>query len=100
VASGKGKPKVIASIGDREQKLVDWDWNTLRIVAVGNEMVHQVNGTNTMELKDNHPEAFSQGVLGLQLHQGAPMRVEFKDIKYRPLSGKEGKKMLEAAKEK
>jgi hypothetical protein len=100
IAGEKGKPEVIASIGDPNQKLVDWEWNTLRIVAVGNELVHQVNGVNTMELKDNHPEAFNKGVLGLQLHAGAPMRVEFQDIRYRPLSGQEGKKVLEAAKEK
>lgn len=100
VAGPKGKAKVIASIGDPEQKLVDWDWNTLRIVAVGNQLIHQVNGVNTMELIDNHPEAFSKGVLGLQLHAGAPMRVEFKDIQYRPLRGKEAKAVLNAAIEK
>ncbi|MDA7915451.1 DUF1080 domain-containing protein [bacterium] len=100
VAGPKGKAKVIASIGDPDQKLVDWDWNTLRIVAVGNQLVHQVNGVNTMELTDNHTEAFSKGVLGLQLHAGAPMRVEFKDIQYRSLAGKEGKAVLKAAIEK
>ena len=100
VAGAKGKAKVIASIGDPDQQLVDWDWNTLRIVAVGNQLVHQVNGINTMELTDNHPEALLSGVLGLQLHQGAPMRVEFRDIQYRPLKGKEAKAVLEAAKEK
>lgn len=100
VAGPKGKAKVTATIGDPDQKLVDWEWNTLRIVAVGNQLIHQVNGINTMELTDNHPEAFSSGVLGLQLHQGAPMRVEFKDIQYRPLKGKEAKTLLNAAKEK
>ncbi len=99
VAGPKGKAKVTGSIGDPNQKLVDWDWNTLRIVAVGNQLVHQVNGINTIELIDNHPEALSKGVLGLQLHQGPPMRVEFKDIKYRALKGKEAKAVLKAAKE-
>ena len=100
VAGPKGKAKVVAAIGDPEQKLVDWEWNTLRIVAVGNQLIHQVNGINTMELTDNHPEALSKGVLGLQLHAGAPMRVEFKEIQYRPLKGKEAKAVLKAAKEK
>lgn len=99
-AGPKGKPVVVAAIGDREQKLVDWDWNELRIVAVGNQMVHQVNGVNTMELTDSHPENFANGVLGLQLHAGPPMRVEFKDIQYRPLSGKKGVAVLDAAREK
>ena len=99
IAGAKGKPKVVGAIGDPNQKLVDWDWNELRIVAVGNQMVHQVNGVNTMELTDLHPEAFARGVLGLQLHAGAPMRVEFKDIRYRPLKGKDAKAVLKEAQE-
>ena len=96
-AGAQGKPKVVAEIGDKNQKLVDWEWNEIRIVAVGNRMVHQVNGVNTIDLTDNHPEAFAKGVLGLQLHAGPPMRVEFKDLQYRPLAGDEAAAVLKAA---
>lgn len=96
-AGTKGKPRVVAEIGDKNQQLTDWDWNEIRIVAVGNRMVHQVNGVNTIDLTDNHPEAFSKGVLGLQLHAGPPMRVEFKDMQYRPLAGDEAAAVLKAA---
>lgn len=96
-AGAEGKPKVVAEIGDKNQQLVDWEWNELRIVAVGNRMVHQVNGVNTMDLTDNHPEASAKGMLGLQLHAGPPMRVEFKDLKLRPLVGKEAEAVLKAA---
>ncbi|WP_299459463.1 family 16 glycoside hydrolase [uncultured Gimesia sp.] len=96
-AGAEGKPKVVAEIGDKNQKLVDWDWNEIRIVAVGNRMVHQINGVNTIDLTDNHPEAFSKGVLGLQLHAGPPMRVEFKNLQYRPLAGDEAAAALKAA---
>ncbi|KAA0140147.1 DUF1080 domain-containing protein [Gimesia chilikensis] len=93
----EGKPKVVAEIGDKNQKLNDWEWNELRIVAVGNRLVHQVNGVNTVDITDNHPQAFAKGVLGLQLHAGPPMRVEFKDVQYRPLAGKEAQAVLKAA---
>jgi len=96
-AGAKGKPKVVAEIGDKNQKLVDWEWNEIRIVAVGNRMVHQINGVNTMDLTDQHPQAFSKGVLGLQLHAGPPMKVEFKDLQYRPLAGDEAAAVLKAA---
>ncbi len=96
-AGAKGKPKVVAEIGDKNQNLVDWEWNEIRIVAVGNRMVHQINGVNTMDLTDNHPEAFLKGVLGLQLHAGPPMRVEFKNLQYRALNGKEAAAVLKAA---
>lgn len=96
-AGATGKPKVVGEIGDKNQKLNDWEWNELRIVAVGNRMVHQVNGVNTIDFTDNHPDAYSKGVLGLQLHAGPPMRVEFKDLEYRPLSGDEAATVLKAA---
>ena len=60
-AGAEGKPKVVAAIGDKNQTLVDWEWNEIRIVAVGNRLVHQINGVNTMDLTDNHPEAFAKG---------------------------------------
>ncbi len=97
VAPAEGKPEVVAEIGDKDQELVDSEWNELRIVAVGNRMVHQVNGVNTMDLTDNHPEAFMSGKLGLQLHAGPPMQVEFKDLKLRALKGDNAQAVLKAA---
>ena len=100
IVKPNGKTEKVAKVGDPNQNLTDWEWNTLRIVAVGNNLVHQINGVNTIELTDRHPDALSQGVLGLQLHAGPSMRVEFKDIQYRPLTGSTGKKLLKAAQEK
>ena len=81
-----GKPKVVGEVGDKNQKLVPTEWNELTIVAVGNRQVHQVNGVTTMDLTDNHPEAKRKGILALQLHAGAPMTVEFKDVQLAKLS--------------
>ena len=73
------------------------DWNTLRIVAVGNRLVHLVNGVVTVDITDDHPLSLASGNLGLQLHAGPPMKVEFKDLKYRTLKGAAAKNTLEAA---
>lgn len=91
-----GKPEVVGEVGDRNQKLVDNEWNELTIVAVGNRQIHQVNGITTMDLTDNHPEAKRKGILALQLHAGAPMKVEFKDVQLKPLNSKSGKAAIEA----
>ena len=80
VVGADGKPEVVGEVGDKDQKLVDTEWNELTIIAVGNRQIHQVNGVTTMDLTDNHPEAKRKGILALQLHAGAPMTVEFKDI--------------------
>ena len=95
-----GKPKVVGEVGDKNQKLVPTEWNELTIVAVGNRQVHQVNGVTTMDLTDNHPEAKRKGILALQLHAGAPMTVEFKDVQLAKLKGKAAKDALNAVTEK
>ncbi|MEL6104915.1 MAG: family 16 glycoside hydrolase [Planctomycetota bacterium] len=94
VVGEDGKPKVVGEVGDRNQELVDDQWNELTIVAVGNRQIHQVNGVTTMDLTDNHPDAKRKGILALQLHAGKPMTVEFKDVRLRSLTGKAARDIL------
>ena len=100
VVGDDGKPQVVGEVGDQEQKLVDNEWNELTIIAVGNRQIHQVGGVTTMDLTDNHPEAKRKGILALQLHAGAPMTVEFKDIRLRHLKGKAAKAVIDSVTEK
>lgn len=72
-------------------------WNELRIIAVGDRMIHQVNGVTTLDLTDRHPDAAAKGLLGLQLHRGRAMRAEFRDLMLRPLSGDDAKATLQEA---
>ena len=96
VVGADGKPEVVGEVGDKNQKLVDNEWNELTIIAVGNRQIHQVNGITTMDLTDNHPEAKRKGILALQLHAGKPMTVEFKDIRLQRLKGKKAKAAIDA----
>jgi hypothetical protein len=96
VVGADGKPEVVGEVGDKKQKLVDNQWNELTIIAVGNRQIHQVNGITTMDLTDDHPEAKRKGILALQLHAGAPMTVEFKDIYLRHLKGEDAKAAIDA----
>lgn len=91
-----GKSQIVGEVGDKNQKLVDSEWNELTIIAFGNRQVHLVNSVVTMDLTDNHPEAKRKGILALQLHAGAPMTVEFKDISLKNLNAKSGKAAIEA----
>ncbi len=93
VAKADGSKEVVNAIGD-DAKLVDSEWNELRIVAVGNRILHFVNGQITMDLTENHPDAIAKGMIGLQLHAGPAMWVNFKDLKLRHLDGDEAKKVL------
>ncbi|MEM6778930.1 MAG: family 16 glycoside hydrolase [Planctomycetota bacterium] len=91
-----GESEVVGEVGDRNQNLIDADWNELTIIAVGNRQIHQINGVTTTDVTDNHPEAKRSGILALQLHAGAPMTVEFKDIRLRHLKGESAKAAIEA----
>ena len=96
VVGTDGKSEVVGKVGDKNPKLVDNDWNELTINAVGDRQIYQVNGVTTMDLRDNHPEAKRNGILSLQLHTGAPMTVEFKDIYLRHLKGEDAKAAIDA----
>jgi putative heme-binding domain-containing protein len=91
-----GTPKVVGEVGDKTE-LKEWEWNTLKVVAVGNRLLHQINGVTTVDITDSHPEALAKGVIGLQLHAGPPMRVEYKNIQFRKLSDSEGQGVLKKA---
>jgi hypothetical protein len=82
-----GKPKVLGHLGDKKRDFIDKryyrekDWNEYFIIARGNHLEHWLNGFKTIELNDDDPKGRSlEGILALQIHQGPPMVVEFKDI--------------------
>jgi len=56
------------------------DWNEYKIVAEGNNVKQYINGKLTVNVTDETGEAPKAGVIALQMHQGAPMKVQFKDI--------------------
>jgi hypothetical protein len=57
------------------------DWNQFHVVARGNMLVHIVNGRVTaMFLDDDAAGRAMKGLIGLQIHTGPPMKVEFRNI--------------------
>jgi len=52
------------------------------IIGQGNHIQHYLNDRLILDFTDNDPkQALLSGILALQLHGGAPMWVEFKDIR-------------------
>jgi hypothetical protein len=57
------------------------DWNQLHVIARGSMLVHVLNGHVTaLFLDDDAAGRSMQGLIGLQLHVGPPMKVEFRNI--------------------
>ena len=63
-------------------------WNEFRIEARGNVLKHFVNGKQSVEITDVQEEKRAmKGLIGLQVHAGPPMKVEFKDLRWKPMEG-------------
>jgi len=61
-------------------------WNKYRIVAEGYHFVHYINGEKTTVFIDNDEKNHRKdGLLALQLHQGPPMVVQFRNIRIKHL---------------
>ncbi len=78
-----GKPVVTGNVGDSNEILSHIDlngWNTYRIVAKGNVCSQYINGVKVSEIIDEDDVARASGLIGLQLHVGPPMKVQFKNI--------------------
>lgn len=88
---GKVKPVVeeAGAVGDSDAiqaAIKSEDWNDYKIVAKGNHLQHFINGMQTIDVTDTDAaNAAKEGILALQIHQGPPMTVQFKDIVIKPL---------------
>ena len=62
------------------------DWNEYEITCEGDHVKMVLNGKVTLDFQD--PEGAKEGIIGLQLHAGPGMEVEFKDIYIKDLTPK------------
>jgi hypothetical protein len=57
------------------------DWNKIHLIIKGNRLQHYVNNILMSEVIDNDKvNGKSSGLLGVQVHVGPPMRVQFRNI--------------------
>jgi hypothetical protein len=62
------------------------EWNEFVIIAEGNHVRHFLNGKLTADVTDiDATLAPKSGVIALQLHQGQPMTIEFKNLRLKTL---------------
>ena len=62
------------------------DWNEIRLVVKGNRLQHYVNGTLMSDVTDNDTaNRKMSGLLGVQVHVGPPMKVEYRNIRLKEL---------------
>ena len=80
-----GNKRVVGSLGTAEELgalIKKEDWNDYTIIAKGNHIQEFINGRETVDVTDEcEAKAAKSGVIALQLHAGAPMEVEFKNLR-------------------
>jgi hypothetical protein len=84
IPDGK-KPGVLGSLGDADElkKIIkSEDWNDLDILARGNTIVQLINGRVTsMLIDDDTKNRRMDGLIGIQIHLGPPMKIEARNIR-------------------
>ncbi len=91
VRIGEGlKPLVTGSVGDPkllESFIKSDEWNEYHIVARGPVMIHLLNGHVMSVVVDDDVKARRlDGLLGVQVHVGPPMKVEYRNIRIKHLA--------------
>ena len=79
------KPVVVASLGASPALaavLKSDDWNEVHLIARGNVLTHIYNGHVMSIVVDDDPaHRRLDGLLGVQVHVGPPMKVEYRNIR-------------------
>lgn len=95
---GKFESRVVGSVGESDAiqaKIKKEDWNQYSITADGFHFVHKINGVVTAECTDlDESERRKSGIIALQLHQGPPMTVQFRNVRIRRLDTDKSKKRI------
>lgn len=75
-----GRGWLIQPIPSLEEILKENEWNTLRIVCIGDEVTTYLNGIQMINLKDEKIGKAS-GQIALQIHDGGGIKVRWRNIR-------------------
>ena len=82
-----GRPPVLVStFGDPDElaKLITDDWNAIHVIARGNVLTHIINNrVMSIVVDDDAANRPADGLIGVQVHVGPPMKVEYRNIRLR-----------------
>ena len=81
--------KITGSLGENEAlktKIKSQDWNSFHLIIKGNRLQHYINGVLMSDVTDNDAvNGKSKGILGVQVHVGPPMKVQYRNLRLKEL---------------
>ena len=76
----------LADVAELRSRIKNNDWNSCHLIVNGNNMKHFLNGVLMSEVTDNDLlNGKKQGLIGVQVHVGPPMKVECRNIRLKTL---------------
>ena len=80
VITPEGKPKIVGEL-PMEPEFNTGEWNTYKITAKGNHIVHEINGVQTIDMVDHDEKGRAlSGLIAFQIHKGAAMKIEIRNV--------------------
>ena len=80
-----GRPPVVLSSWATSDELAGVptaDWNAAHIIVRGNMATHILNGRlMSITIDDDAPNRKLEGLIGMQVHTGPPMKIEYRNIR-------------------
>jgi hypothetical protein len=80
-----GRPPIVLSTfgtADELAQFVSDEWNSVHLIVRGNILTHAINGrVMTVTIDDDVPNRPSDGLIGVQVHVGPPMKVEYRNVR-------------------
>jgi hypothetical protein len=83
--TGTRPPAILASLGDNKElaALIRDDWNSIHVAARGSVTMHSINGRLMTVTIDDDPQRERKGLIGVQVHVGGPMKIEYRNWRIR-----------------
>ena len=85
--TGARKPVVLSTFGDSKElaSKITTGWNSCHLIARGSVLMHSVNGQLMTVVVDDDPQRPLRGLIGVQVHVGPPMKVEYRNFRLKNL---------------
>jgi hypothetical protein len=86
--TGTRTPIVLATLGGNQEMaaVLTTDWNSIHLSARGNVLTHAINGRlMSITVDDDAAGRASEGLIGVQVHVGGPMKIEYRNWRLKNL---------------
>jgi hypothetical protein len=84
-----GRPPILFSAIGKQGDLgavITNEWNAVHLIIRGNVLIHTINGQiMSVVIDDDVPNRPTDGLVGVQVHVGPPMKVEYRNIRLKNL---------------